>query len=104
MHLKNASSPAYLVNVNISEGEELYVYKDSHLVVQSPTAERLKMADILKIDPMKLSPFSIFVGHGYLRHAGAEYLEHLGLRYQVYFVSVGVALNDSNGLLTNGAL
>lgn len=52
------------------------------------------MAEILKIDDIKLSPFNIFVGHGYLQHAGAEYLAHHNLRYHVNLVFIGIPLND----------
>lgn len=60
-----------------------------------PSDEKQKIVDILKIDIVILSPFSIFVGDGYSQHADAKYLQHHNLRYHLYFVPYGMSLTHS---------
>lgn len=53
------------------------------------------MADLLTLEPVVLPPHSVFVGHGYLQHAGAEYLGQVNLRYHVYLSPEDLDLQDS---------
>lgn len=46
--------------------------------------DKRKVAVMLKMDHAILSLFSVFVGHGYLQQAGAEYVNIHKMRYHVY--------------------
>lgn len=39
------------------------------------------------IETFLFSPFPVFVGNGYVQHAGVEYHGHQNLRYCAYFVA-----------------
>lgn len=53
------------------------------------------MVSILKIYAISLQSFSVFVRHGYLLDAAAEFLRHGSLSYQVYLYPDYMPIFDS---------
>lgn len=88
-------SPGYFFIVTGNEVGKLYVCKGSHHYVFYPTAAKRALAKHLKLESIELPPNSVFVGHGWLQHAGAEYLGYHNMRYHLYFVPEGQRLGDS---------
>lgn len=93
--LKKAFSPGYFFIVNGSGGRKPCFWKGSHHFVFYPSSEKLKVDDNLKTYAIKIPPFSIFVGRGYLQTTGALNLEHHNLRNHVYLLPKGLLLDDS---------
>lgn len=61
----------------------MFVKMPTILVFYSVKVVR-KMTSLQKMKPLVLPPRSVFVGHGFQQHAGAEYLGHVNLRHGVY--------------------
>lgn len=94
MIVRRGASPGYFFIANGPEEGKLYVCKGSHHFVFYPPTEKRKMADILKMDPVVLPPYCVFVGHGYLTHAGSEFIGH-NMRYHLYLFPSDVPLHDA---------
>lgn len=50
------------------------------------------MAETLHMVRVTIPPFSIFVGHGHLQHAGEGWEGMSCLRYHAYFISSNISL------------
>lgn len=87
-------SPGYFLIANGNEEGKLYVCKGLHHFVMYPPKGKTKMADILKMDPVFLPHFRVFAGHGYLQHAGAEYVVSHNMNYHIYIHPDDVNLQD----------
>lgn len=96
VHVCKRFSPCYFVIVNENRSGKFYECKGSNQFVFYPHSERRKLADISELDAIKLPPFSVFIVHGYMQHAGAEYLGHTSLSYHVYLFSNDITLHYSN--------
>lgn len=72
MPLNKSFSFGHFFILNGSEKESLYIGKGSIQFLFYANADKWKTADILKINAIKLSQFSMFVGHGYLQSTGAK--------------------------------
>lgn len=46
-------------------------------------------------EPVFQHPQNLFIGHVYLQHTGAEYLEHVNLRYHGYLTPEDYDLQDA---------
>lgn len=56
----------------------------------------MQLAGFLKLQPNHLSLCSIFVGHGNLRYAGAEYLAYHNMSYDLYLMPSDLRVLDAN--------
>lgn len=88
-------SPGYFFVLNRSKFGKIYGWKGSHGYIFSPDSEKQKLALILNVDAIQLPPSSVFVGHGYSQHVGAELLGHGSLRYHAYLFSDDMTIHDS---------
>lgn len=104
MRIKQESSLGYFYIVSGKDEGRLYVCKGSHRFLLYPDAKCRRLPDIFKLETISLPPYSVFIGHGYLQHAGAEYLGRLNLRYNVYLVLHDVALQDATVLGFNSSI
>lgn len=57
---------------NGSETGKLYRCQGSQHFIFYPSVEKQKLANIMKLKPVTLPSYCLFVGHGYVQHAGAE--------------------------------
>lgn len=55
-----------------SERWSSYVFPDAHLYVRYHKTRKENLVELLQIQEVKIAPFSLFMGHGQLQHAGAD--------------------------------
>lgn len=110
VHARKLSLSGYFSIVNGKKKGKLFVCRDAHHYIFYPHSERRKMADIFKLNAIKLQLFSVSIGHGYMQHLRAEYLGHTSLIYHVYLfpnastlqVSIIFPCNSSIGIAALG--
>lgn len=88
-------NPGYFVIVTASMQSSLYVCPGSHLYVRYPPASKNKLKNVLVMTEIVIPAFSVFVGHGQIQHAGAEWKGFSSLRYHLYVVPENVNQTDS---------
>lgn len=93
--IKNAS-PRYVFLINGDEASELYVCKGTYHFSFYPPEVLCKIVDLLLSGPVSLSTPSVFVGHGFVQYAEAEYFGHINLAYHVFLSPEDLYLQDSN--------
>lgn len=64
------------------------------IILSRTFLKKEKMANMLKRDSVVLPPYSVFVRHGYLQHAGGEYVRFHDMRYHNYILLDDVNLMD----------
>lgn len=87
--------PGYFVIVTGPEQVKLYVCGASHRYVYYSQPKLDSLASALHMDPINIPPNSVFIGHGHLQHAGAEWTGSHSLRYHIYVTPEGQHLPDA---------
>ena len=87
--------PGFFIIVTGNEQVNLWVCKSSHQYVWYQPNEKRELADILVMSEITIAPHSVFIGHGYLQHAGAGWRGFHALRYHIYLVPDGLVLPDA---------
>jgi len=95
------SSPGYFIIVTGPEDGSLMVCPGSHKFVHYTEDEKLALGDVLKYERITIPANSVFIGHGYLQHAGDEYNGSHRMRYHVYLTPEGKTLPDAVVILFN---
>ncbi len=92
--LKN---PGYFVIVPSFSRTPLLIARRSHRYIWQTTAQKKLMQEEFPVEMIFIPPWSIFIGRGDLRHAGAAFKDgpvtdiekkSLLLRYHMYFIRV----------------
>lgn len=94
LSVRTGALPSCFIIANGNEEEKLSVCKDLHHFVMYPFKNKRELADMLKMDPVVLPPYSIIVVHGHLNHAGVEYVDSNYMRYDIYIYPDDVNLQD----------
>jgi hypothetical protein len=89
------TGPGFFVIVTGYDDAYLWVASGSHKHVHEPDARKRKMASVLRMTRIKIPRHSVFIGHGFLQHAGAEWTGTPSLRYHVYIIPEGNSLKDT---------
>lgn len=75
--------PGYFM-ITTEEETGLLVCEGSQRFVFYPKEDQAKLVKALFLEPIMIPPRSIFVGHGYLQHAGERYTGSACCRYHLY--------------------
>ena len=76
--------PGYFIITTGDIRRPLYVADSSHKFLHYGLEARLTLAKTLKMRKIFIPKNSIFIGHGYLQHAGAEGIDDLNICYHQY--------------------
>lgn len=87
-------SPGYSVIDTGHHGSFLHVCPFSHSYVLYHQMRKYVLANTLKMEEVDITPFSLFVGHGYVQHAGVGWRGGYNLRYHTYIAPVKNGLPD----------
>ena len=87
--------PGCFVIVSGEEEVKLWISDGSQKNVTESVRRKLKMAKVSRMYKITIPPRSVFVGHGYVQHAGAEWEGTHSIRYHMYFVPKGHPLKDN---------
>jgi hypothetical protein len=91
----DSTGPGLFVIVTGTEDAHLWVASGSHKHVHEPDARKRKMASVIRMTRIDIPRHSVFIGHGFLQHAGAEWTGNHSLRYHVYIIPEGNNLKDT---------
>ena len=75
----------FFVMVTGAHPTGLWVCDGSHKNVNQSTRRKLQLADVMRMSLIQIPPNSVFIGHGFLQHAGAAWAGNHCLRYHMYF-------------------
>jgi len=76
------------------EGASIWICESSHKFAFYEEDKKRQLADILKMEKISIPANSVFFGHGYVQHAGAEWGGNHCLRYHMYFIPEDHPLMD----------
>lgn len=96
------SEPWVFVLASASESISLLVCPTSYAHLYYPIAEKKKLAELLRPEEVRISPFSILIGHEYLRNRECGWRASHYLRYHTYLIPASCELNDA-AVLAYGA-
>ena len=85
----------FFVMVTGAHPTGLWVCDGSHKNVNQSTRRKLQLADVMRMSLIQIPPNSVFIGHGFLQHAGAAWAGNHCLRYHMYLSPEGYELSDS---------
>ena len=95
-------NPGYFFIVTGPEKASLHVCPGSHRYVFYHESRRRLLAEILEMEEIQIPKFSLFIGHGYLQHAGVGWRDPEGesgpghrIRYHTYIVPSNHLLPDA---------
>lgn len=91
--------PGYFMITTGKDPSPLWICEYSHHFVFGTRTELHHFAKALNLRKVIIPANSVFVGHGYITHAGAGYsdrtTDNVALRYHIYFIPEGISLPDS---------
>lgn len=94
--LSEGSSPSSCFILSGRHVGTFYVCNSSYRYFLYSAIKKRKLADILRMDAVALSTFLVYIGHGYLQQAEAEYFgygnqsHHSGLFLRVWLYKLGL--------------
>ena len=92
---RQGTGPGFFVIVTGAEPANLWVCDGSHKHVGLSAKKRNELAQILRLKRITIPRNSVFIGHGFLQHAGAEWSGNGALRYHAYLIPDGHVLHDA---------
>ena len=92
---RQGTGPGFFVIVTGAEPANLWVCDGSHKHVGLSAKKRNQLAQILRLKRITIPRNSVFIGHGFLQHAGAEWSKNGSLRYNSYHIPDGHVLHDA---------
>jgi len=87
--------PGFFVIVTGNDLVHLWVCKSSHQYIWYSDADKRDLADLMVLSQIQIQPNSIFIGHGYLQHAGSGWRGFHSLRYHMYIIPDDLVLPDA---------
>ena len=87
-------APGYFAIVTSSESTRLWLSSFSNALVFFPDNQKENIRKRLKLIALEIPPLSIFVGHGHLQHAGAEWRGSHCPRYHIYLTPEDLQLPE----------
>ena len=93
--VRETGSPGYFTITTASEPISLWIAPGSQKYVHLSDIEKERIAMCLEMELITIPPQSIFVGHGYVQHAGAGWNGSGCLRYHMYIIPDGSNLRDA---------
>lgn len=93
--VKDTLSPGYFVIVSGIRGASLMVCPGSQKYVRYNPGRRELIRRSLQMEEIMIPPLSMFIGHGYLQHAGAGWRGHHAVRYHTYVAPTSHPLPDA---------
>ena len=88
------SCPGYFVIATGLKPAFLHVIPGSHRYVFYDSNDLTNLSKVFKAEKFEIPSQSIFVGHGWVQHAGSGWTGSSCLRYHLYFVPDGYKLPD----------
>ena len=92
---RQQTGPGFFIIVTGFEGASIWVAEGSHKYVNYPERKKNKWARIQRMSLEQIPPHSIFIGHGYVQHAGAGWSGNHNLRYHIYLIPDGHKLKNA---------
>lgn len=71
------------------EGSRLWVLDGSHKYITFSKPRRLKLAYCFRMKELLITPYSVFVGNGYVHYTGSGWILSANLRYHKYLLPSG---------------
>ena len=93
--VRDGESPGYFVIANGPHTTSLLVAPSSHKYVKYEKSRLHMLSRTLEMEEIDIPPFSLFIGHGYLQHAGAGWRGNHSIRYHTYVVPENHLLPDA---------
>ena len=87
--------PGFFAIVTGNDLVNLWVCKSSHQYIWYSDTDKRYLADLIVLSQIQIQPNSIFIGHGYLQHAGSGWCVFHSMRYHMYIISDDFVLPDS---------
>ena len=87
--------PGYFIIVTGNDAVTLWLTKSSYHYVWYSEEDLKGLADIMVMSQILIRPNSIFIGHGYLQHAGSGWCGFASLRYHMYLIPDDLLLPDA---------
>ena len=91
---RSGRGPGFFIMATGRDPTGLWISEGSHKHVFLPDRKKRKLAGLMKMDRITIPPNSLFVGHGFVQHAGAEWTGTHSLRYHIYLNPRGYQLKD----------
>ena len=91
----SAHAPGYFAIVTSSESTRLWLSPFSNAFVFFPENQKESIRKGLRLRALEIPPLSIFIGHGHLQHAGAEWGGSHCPRYHIYLTPEDLQLPDA---------
>lgn len=93
--VRESGSPGYFFLVTGPAKASLHVCPGSHLYVRYHKSRRELLRKSLQMEEVAIPPFSMFIGHGQVQHAGVGWRGSPSLRYHTYISPEGSVLPDA---------
>ena len=90
---EDPAGPGFFIIVTGSDPCNLWIADGSHKNVNQPDSVKAVIAHVMEMDQITIPPHSVFMGHGFVQHAGAGWSGYHALRYHVYLKPEGGVLN-----------
>lgn len=81
--------------LNGSKFEKIHARKKYHGFIFYPNSEEQKGVLFSKMGSVSILPFSVFIGHGWLQHTGAEFIPLGNFSFSIYLFSDDMPFHGS---------